>query len=394
LDSNQQKKLRIAFLSVNDPLDRRSWSGTTYYIGQTLKNRVGDVHFLGPVKIPRWLDKVLRAIAKSNRILFRREYAVKYSLLLSWYTSRQLKKRMKGREYDCIVAPAASTELSYFRTRLPVIYISDTTFLLISNYYAREFRDLLPFSRWEGNQLEKRSLRKSSLIIYSSQWAARSAVADYGVPEDKLLVMPLGANMDNVPERAVIFEKEKNETLTLLYLAVEWERKGGPIVFDAFRYLRDSGVPVRLIVCGCIPPADFSDPGMEVIPFLNKNETEDRRRFDGVLSSAHFLVLPTRADCSLLVACEANAFGMPAITTDTGGVADVVLDGINGFCLPYEAEGKEYGVLIRDLFADREGYRRLVLSSRQRFEDRLNWDKWAEGFKTAYRERIGLAGEP
>jgi len=142
------ERLEIAFLSVNDPLDKRSWSGTTYYIGQTLQRNVGNVHYLGPVHFPRYIDKILRGVAKFNRLLFKKEYATKYSLLLSWYASRTLKKRMAGRRYDVIVAPAAATELSYFSTHLPVIYISDTTFQLISNYYEEEFRNMLPFSRW------------------------------------------------------------------------------------------------------------------------------------------------------------------------------------------------------------------------------------------------------
>lgn len=90
-------KIKIAFLSVNDPLDKRSWSGTTYYIGQTLQRNVGDVDFLGPVPLPFWLDTTLRAIAKTTRILFKKEYNIKHSLLLSWYFSGVFKKRLKNK---------------------------------------------------------------------------------------------------------------------------------------------------------------------------------------------------------------------------------------------------------------------------------------------------------
>src|ERR1700748_2122068 len=93
--------LRIAYLTVNDPLDKRSWSGITYYLGQSLARNVGEVDFLGPVKFPRGLDKVLRAMAKLNRIVFKTEYATKYGLLCSWWACRVLKRRMRGKEYDC-----------------------------------------------------------------------------------------------------------------------------------------------------------------------------------------------------------------------------------------------------------------------------------------------------
>jgi len=381
-------RIKIAYLTVNDPLDKRSWSGTTYYIGQALQKHVGDVDFLGPVRPPWLLDKWLRAVAKITRTLTGKEYNTKYSLVFSWYAARALKKKMRGRKYDCVVAPAASTEFSFFSTRLPSVYISDTTFELISNYYHKEFSKISPFSKWEGNMLEKRSLRKASLIIYSSEWAKASAIKDYGIPAQRIGVMPLGANMDTVPDRRNIYEKEKNGVLTLLYLAVEWDRKGGPIAFEALQSLLNKGVQARLIVCGCVPPPEFNHPAMEVIPFLNKNKQEDHERFIRLLSRCHFLILPTRADCSLLVACESNAYGMPAITTATGGVPDIVKDGVNGYCLPYEANGDAYAQLISEIFSDSDRYHRLIRSSRQRYEQSLNWEQWAKGFSELYEQHV------
>lgn len=387
------KRLKIAYLTVNDPLDKRSWSGITYYLAKGLERNVGDVDYLGPVVFPKYLDKILRALAKFTRIVFKKEYNTKYSLLVSWYAGRLLKKRMKGKQYDCVVAPAASTEFSFFKSKLPSVYVSDTTFELISDYYKKEFENISSFSRWEGNLLEKRSLRKASFIIHSSHWAERSAVDYYKVSPDKVAVMPLGANMDSAPSGDMIFEKEKNPILTLLYLAVDWERKGGSIAFDALKHLHSTGIEARLIVCGCIPPAEYQHSHMEVIPFLNKNLPEDHKKFIHLLSTSHFLILPTRADCSLLVACESNAYGMPAIATATGGVPDVVIDGVNGYCLPYQAPGSEYAKLIAEVFNDKGRYHQLILSSRNKYEQELNWDKWAEHFAELYA-RIVMKEKP
>jgi glycosyltransferase involved in cell wall biosynthesis len=384
-NKNSDKKVRIAYLSVNDPLDRRSWSGVAYYVGQTLQRNIGEVDFLGPVKFPAWLELMLRAMAKLNRILFKEEYYTKYSLFQSWYASRWLKRKMKGREYDFIFSPASSPVLGMFKTDLPVIHYHDATFHLLSNYY-KEFEKASRFTKWEGEWLERRALEKSTFVIYSSQWAAQSAIRDYQLPADRLCVIPFGANMDHMPSPGdSIFEKLKNPVLTLLYLAVEWERKGGSIAFDTLVYLREScGIEARLIVCGCVPPEQFHHPCMEVIPFLNKNLAEDNGRFISLLSSSHFLILPTRADCSLLVACESNAYGVPAITTRTGGVPGIVYDGVNGYCLSPEAGGAEYGRLIKEVYTDETRYRALIASSRKRFEDDLNWDKWAERFAELY----------
>jgi len=381
--------MKIAYLALNDPLDKRSWSGTTYYIAKALQKAGNDVDFLGPLKLPKWLDKALRGIAKLNRIVFKKEYITKYSLLLSWYSSRVFTKKLKGKFYDCICAPAASAELGFLKTKLPVIYITDATFELVSNYQYSEFDKMSWFSKIEGNLLEKNALRKSSAVMYPSEWAAESAVKDYHISNDKVFIAPFGANIDKIPDAGIIYNKLDNKQLTLLFMAVDWERKGGNIAFEVLKYLLYThGIQAKLIICGCEPPHQISHPNMEVIPFLDKNNKEDYDRFVNIMSTAHFLLVPTRADCSLLVGCEANAYGMPAITTETGGVPEIIKDGVNGYCLPYSADGNTYAALIAELYANQEKYKQLITSSRERFEEHLNWKKWGEKFKEIYRKNI------
>jgi glycosyltransferase involved in cell wall biosynthesis len=381
--------MKIAYLALNDPLDKKSWSGTTYYIAKALQKAGNDVEFLGPLKLPGWLDKLLRAMAKFNRIVFRKEYITKYSLVLSWYSSKQFARKLKRKKFDCICAPAASAELGFLKTSLPVIYITDATFELVSNYQYREFDKMSWFSKIEGNLLERHALKKSSAVIYPSVWAAESAIKDYHIPNEKVFIAPYGANIDMVPDAGGIFNKLRNKQLTLLFLAVDWERKGGNIAFEVLKYLiYTHGIQAKLIVCGCEPPQHISHPNMEVIPFLDKNKKEDYEKFVEIMTTSHFLLVPTRADCSLLAGCEANAYGMPAITTDTGGVSEIIKDGVNGYCLPYSAGGSTYAALIAELFLNEERHKELIYSSRARFEEYLNWNKWSDSFKEIYKKKV------
>ncbi|MEO8713269.1 MAG: glycosyltransferase [Parafilimonas sp.] len=79
---------------------------------------------------------------------------------------------------------------------------------------------------------------------------------------------------------------------------------------------------------------------------------------------------------------------MPAITTETGGVPEIIKDGINGYCLPYSADGNTYAALIAELFINEEKYKELILTSRERFEEHLTWQKWSESFTKIYRKNI------
>ena len=159
MEKDGAKKVRIAYYCVNDPLDKRSWSGITYYLGQSLQRNIGEVDFIGPVKFPRWLEKVLRGMAKFTRVFFKKEYYTKYSFLLNWYSTRYLKRRMRGKEYDFICGPASCPALAGLKTDLPVIHVHDATFKLLSNYY-KEFEKASRISkmggrRWSGRRLGK-----------------------------------------------------------------------------------------------------------------------------------------------------------------------------------------------------------------------------------------------
>src|SRR5690242_5356680 len=114
--------MKIAYLSISDPLNKKFWEGSVYYIAKALQANGHEVELLGPVKPPKILDKFLRAIAKLNRIIFRREYLAKTNLLLSWYASRQFAKKLKGKDYDCICVPSEPSSAAFLKTDTPVIY--------------------------------------------------------------------------------------------------------------------------------------------------------------------------------------------------------------------------------------------------------------------------------
>ena len=171
----------------------------------------------------------------------------------------------------------------------------------------------------------------------------------------------MGANIDNPPEEFIIEEKLKNtQVCNLLFLGVDWERKGGEIAFNTLKELNRKGVHTTLTVCGCIPPKEFSDSNMKIFPFLDKNKDDDYKIFIQILRKSHFLILPTRAECFGIVFCEASAFGIPSITTDTGGISNAVENGINGYRLPLDSSYLEYADKIYKLFINPDEYEKIV----------------------------------
>ena len=366
-------RLKIAFLTQGDPLDRRTWSGINHYMAKALQKHCGDVSFLGPVRSR--LEIFGKLLNKASRIFLKKRYNYTHSVFLAKRYARIIEQKIAAESFDLIFSPSASTVVAFVKTDTPVAYLSGTTFSLMNNYYPY-FCNLLDTSVRQGNIIEGLAIKKASLILYASQWAAQSAVDDYGADKTKMHVLPFGANLDEVYPRETVLKKRRTDRCTLLFLGVDWQRKGGDIAFETLLRLEDLGVRAHLIVCGCKPPIGLSHERMKVIPFLDKNDNQQRRELMDLLFTSDFLLLPTRSECFGIVFCEANAFGLPVITTDTGGVSGAIEQNKNGLMLPPDAGGLEYAKLIQELYQDEQRYRDLVRSSRAAYEERLNWDAW------------------
>lgn len=364
---------KIAFVTPDDPTDRRSWSGINHYMAAALQKHCGDVHFLGPVRSR--LDAAGRAVDRASRRVLRKGYDFTHSVLLARRYAQIIERRLAGAAFDVIFAPSASTDVAFVETTIPIVYLSGTTFRLMNGYYPYLSNLVAPSVR-EGDRIEGRAIRKASLLLYPSAWAAESAQRDYGADESKTHVLPYGANLDEVATRETVLARKASGECRLLFLGVDWYRKGGDIAFETLLALESQGVKAHLTVCGTNPPGGLSHERMRTIPFLDKGDAPQRQELVDLFLQSDFLLLPTRSECFGVVFCEASAFGLPIITTDTGGVAGAVRDGDNGILLPESARGPQYAEVIRRLHGDPRRYGELVRGGRAAFEDRLNWDAW------------------
>src|SRR5258705_5411038 len=167
---------RIAYLTGSDPRDRRSWSGTHYYIAQALQKYCGDVVFIGPI-IPK--STLLRkTIREGLRLLFGKNYLYTHSTSLSKQAARIAEKRIADEDYDLIFAPAGSAQIAYLQTDIPVVYLSDATFDLLLDYHP-DFFGVSESAVREGNQIEQSAIDRATLVLYPSAWAAESARKHY-----------------------------------------------------------------------------------------------------------------------------------------------------------------------------------------------------------------------
>ena len=324
---------KTAYVTVGSATDVRAWSGLNTHIVQALRDAGLDMLVadnLGPAKLlwPRLKARIYhRWLGES--------YSLDRDRPVAWRWSREAARRLATQGDIQTVVSTGTIPVAQLPAKYQTVIWSDATFHSLRSTYPG-FEKLCRSSIRSGDWLEKRAYDRSALICFSSQWAAADAANYYGVPDKKLAVIPYGANCPAVYRDATAamnsVRSRSRSQCRLVFVGLDWERKGGPLVLDIARRLHDGGVPVHLSLAGCAPPASLGLPDWsECLGFLNKQVPADWRKWDALLREAHFLLVPSTAECYGLVYAEASAYAISSLARNVGGVPSVVRHGVNGF---------------------------------------------------------------
>lgn len=156
-------------------------------------------------------------------------------------------------------------------------------------------------------------------------------------------------------------------------------------LLDAYADVERSLPPgsVRFIVAGTGPslPA-LRARASRSVTFLG---TLDRERvLPSLYASADAFLFASTTETLDLVVLEAMASGIPVVATAAGGVADHLVDGVNGLAFP-AADVAACAAAMRRLIADRELLCRLRQGARATAEAR-SWEHELDRLDAAYRE--------
>ena len=363
-------KIRVGYLGWFNPKDRKASSGTPYKIAEALEKIGCEIKWI-PVRrniIYKAYSKIIPGLIRISK----KKFDATHSVIGAYLQSKSIRQESLS-DCDLIFAPFSSEALFCIKKERPIIYLSDATFNVMVDYY---FKNLTSGSIKQGNQVEQRALSKSDAIIVSSDWAAKSVINDYKQPEEKVYVIEFGANIDD--EDIIPHKFEYDGHLNLLFLGVDWERKGGSIAVDTCRWLNDNGIKTTLHVIGTKRLNDKIKnlPFVDYVGFLNKNSPEQYEKLVSIIKKCHCLLLPTLAECSAIAFCESSANGLPIFSHVTGGVKNYVEDGRNGYLLPIGSTGADFGRKIKECLETGE-LGKMSETSKTVYKEKLNWDVWA-----------------
>lgn len=365
--------MKVAYVSPYNSNDINQFSGLGYYMYKCIADQGVEVILINS-EVP--LSKWLKLKAHLIKLMFGKRYQLDRDPGYLKKVAAKAEKQLNSLEYDLVLSPG-SLPVTYLNTDKPIVFWTDSTYDSLVNYYP-EWHNLSSKSVKNGNKAEQIAIDKASLIFYTSDWALENAVEKYGASRDKVKQVPNGPNLElksnfkNVED--LICNRQENTKVNLLFVGIDWDRKGGDIAIDTVIKLREKGVNAILTVVGINYLPKFDVPYIEYHPFINKNVEDGVDKLNELYEQATFFVLPTKAECFAVVFAEAGSHALPVITTNIGGCASAIKNGYNGYCLDLDNFSSVAAEKIFTLIKSPGLYRQYSLNAFENFKNELNWE--------------------
>ena len=182
--------------------------------------------------------------------------------------------------------------------------------------------------------LYKRALRRFDLLLPCSQYCLDESQSFWSVPADKLRILYNGVNTRQFrPDPAAAAHERGRlgiDRKVMLYVGRVCEQKGSDVLLQTARRLRERRRDVQLVIAGPIGQFGRKDDAgrwaerIAEVGGLYLGAVEESR-LNAVYNLADVFVMPTRVNEMFgMAAVEAQACGKPVVSSDSGGLREVV----------------------------------------------------------------------
>ena len=327
--------MRILLLCEGDGESWSSWSGITRSLVDHLR-LAGHTVELGDVDV-RAADRWVAAAATFSPR--RSRWGTRYHLgrVPFHLRSRRAKRLVESRagRVDVVVQIGATFD-SRGPSNVPYCLCCDSNILMAGRGIDSGYSDAARLSRTEICAIAEREgdvYRQAAAIFPLSERLRRSFVEDFSVRPDRVRAIYAGPNLDPLSVSRGTAQSETGRPPTILFVGLQFERKGGDLLLRSFRHVRHHLPAARLLLAG-VPVGYVHEPGVTCLGVLDRNKPSEAAVLADAYASAQVFALPTRFEPFGIAFVEAMHFGLPCIGPHAWAVPEIIANGETGFTVP------------------------------------------------------------
>jgi len=230
------------------------------------------------------------------------------------------------------------------------------------------FAGFAPRELAQAMRVQQRIFQQAAHIFALSQWARQSIVEDYGISESAVTVVYAGANLEIAGQLG-----QPRQPRQILFVGFDWQRKGGPLLLDAFALVRREFPDATLRIVGCSPPV-HGVAGVYVEGRLDRRDPAQYQRLANCYLRASCFCLPTLFDPFPNAILEAASVGLPTVAIDNGSRREAVLDGQTGL-LARQPTAESIAAALIELLRDPQRCAAMGAAARARAQQIFTWDR-------------------
>ncbi len=247
-----------------------------------------------------------------------------WSARASFLAAREIARARRQGRLDALFIHTQVASLAAGRAMraVPTIISLDATpinYDTVGEFYGHKSSGPLEGLKFRANV---HALNLAAGLVTWCRWAKDSLVQDYGVPPEKITVIPPGVDLSLWPRRAAQGAQDPTRKLKLLFVGGDFKRKGGEVLLECFQRYFQERCELHLVTQEPVQPG----PNLYVYNGVKpKSETLTR-----LFAEADIFVFPTLADCAPVAVTEALAASLPVVSTRVGAIPESVQDGKTG----------------------------------------------------------------
>ncbi|MGR6779712.1 glycosyltransferase family 4 protein [Moritella viscosa] len=254
-----------------------------------------------------------------KEILFGNKELMKCRTRTSFYMKRIRLKILKRLAQDQYLFTFQTQSLFDASTdSVPHFLYTDHTHL--ANLFYPGF-DPKQLYRDSWTNAEKQIYHHATINFTMSSHVLTSIVEQYRCDPHDVVMARCGSHIN--PPDNVGYLEQRYEMKNILFVGVDWERKGGPRLIEAFKSVLKVHPDARLTIVGCSPDVDVEN--CKIVGAVPLAEVQD------YYLQASLFCLPTRREPFGIVFLEAFAHKLPVVSNDLGALPDIVQEGVTGY---------------------------------------------------------------